>query len=51
MFLYLNSVTTKRGALDQLEFLKNKPDACLLIDGDSLQVPKILGHLTNSDPA
>lgn len=28
----------KRGALDQLEFLKNKPDACLLIDGESLQV-------------
>lgn len=32
----------KRGALDQLEFLKNKPDACLLIDGESLQI--LLDH-------
>ena len=31
-------MTAKRGALDQLEFLKNKPDACLLIDGESLQI-------------
>ena len=31
-------MAAKRGALDQLEFLKNKPDACLLIDGESLQV-------------
>jgi phospholipid-translocating ATPase len=31
-------VAGKRAALDQLEFLKNKPDACLLIDGESLQV-------------
>jgi phospholipid-translocating ATPase len=38
MSLKLRSVTAKRGALDQLEFLKNKPDACLLIDGESLQV-------------
>ena len=38
---YIHSVTkvnAKRGALDQLEFLKNKPDACLLIDGESLQI-------------
>jgi len=36
--LDLTLVTAKRAALDQLEFLKNKPDACLLIDGESLQV-------------
>jgi len=35
-------VVAKRGALDQLEFLKNKPDACLLIDGESLQI--LLDH-------
>jgi phospholipid-translocating ATPase len=34
----LTIVAGKREALDQLEFLKNKPDACLLIDGESLQV-------------
>ena len=28
--------------MDQLEFLKNKPDACLLIDGESLQI--LLDH-------
>ena len=35
-------MVAKRGALDQLEFLKNKPDACLLIDGESLQI--LLDH-------
>lgn len=34
-------MNAKRGALDQLEFLKNKPDASLLIDGESLQVQEI----------
>ena len=34
-------MNAKRGALDQLEFLKNKPDASLLIDGESLQVQGI----------
>jgi hypothetical protein len=31
-------VGSKREALGQLEFLKNKPDTCLLIDGESLRV-------------
>lgn len=38
-------MAAKRGALDQLEFLKNKPDACLLIDGESLQVPDLYTEL------
>jgi hypothetical protein len=43
-------VIAKRGALEQLEFLKNKPDACLLIDGESLQVLNPT-YLSDLDPA
>ena len=36
---YIHTVTkliTRDSAIEQLEFLRQKPDACLLIDGDSL---------------
>jgi phospholipid-translocating ATPase len=38
MILVLYSVKTSDEIRDQLDFLQNKLDCCLVIDGDSLQV-------------
>lgn len=34
----LSTVKTSDEARDQLDFIVSKPDCCLVIDGDSLQV-------------
>lgn len=48
MYVACRTVKTSDEVRDQLEFLQNKLDCCLVIDGESLQVSYLASKCTEN---